>query len=89
LFNKLLEAHGKRCEILRAQYSLPASRAVGSLMDVTPAGARDGRKMCTDVEMQNSSHGLAWLPSGAGILSLLCLFIFITTRSPVANFHQL
>lgn len=59
---KLLEAHGKHREILRAEHSLRARRTAGSMMDATPAGARDGRKMCTDVEMQNTSHVLVWFP---------------------------
>lgn len=62
LFNKLLEADGKRCEILWAEHSLRAGRTVGSTMDATPAGAKDGRKMCAAVGTQNTPHVLAWFP---------------------------
>lgn len=61
LFNKLLEAHGKH-EILWAEHSLRAHRTAGSMTDATPAGAMDGRKVCTGVEMQNTPHILAWFP---------------------------
>lgn len=54
LFMELLGAHGKHCEILWAAHSLRAFRTAGSVMDVTPEGAKDGRKMRTDVEMQNT-----------------------------------
>lgn len=56
LFNDLLEAHGKRCEILWAGHQLCAHRTGGRMMDATPVGDRDGRKVCPDVEMQNTPH---------------------------------
>lgn len=62
LFNKLLEAHGKRCEILWAAHSLCAHTTVRSMMNAKPAGARDGRKMCMDVEMQDTPHDCSVSP---------------------------
>lgn len=56
LFNKLLDAHGKRCEMLWAEHQLCAHRTGGRTMDATPVGHRDGRKVCPDVEIQNTPH---------------------------------
>lgn len=70
LFMKLLGARGKHCEILWAAHSLCAFRTAGSMMDVTPEGAKDGRKMCTNVEMQNTTHVSLWCRACVVALSL-------------------
>lgn len=69
LFNKLLEAHGKRCEMLWAEHRLCAHRTGGRMMDATPLGDRNGRKVCPDVEVQNTPH-------------ILALRAFVTALSP-------
>lgn len=56
LFNKLLEAHGKPCEMWWAEQQLCAHRTGSRMMDATPVGDTGGRKVCPDVEMQNTPH---------------------------------